>query len=293
MTDHTAGGESRARCDAPHTKAKGPHANEWTEPLTKFAASLRPLNPGDKVTMRVKPLTGSPLAPLVKYLAPGSGEYVILGVITERQKYGFTTRYRIGDGIGATFEVAPELVEPVKEITEAEVLEAIERSAGAPLEVTPAASVRERCPASGSYELVAFNEIAPNLMESECGRFRVTFGADRWSAFDTWTGETSPASTDRATALKWVARRAVAPVPSLNWTDFAGGARVEHMGTAFEVFQLHGPRFKGFDPRFTSEAFSSPLFKSLNEAKEWVAVRAMCEAVPMPTGAGSRPVLVV
>jgi hypothetical protein len=286
MTDHTAGGESRARCDAPHTKAKGPHASEWTEPLRNFVASLRLMNPGEKVRMRVKPLAGSPLAPLLKHLAPAGGEYVILGVITERQKFGVTTRYRVGDGTGPTFELAPELVEAVPEpraVSEAELREAIERCESQPLQTTPG-------PTGLSY--VEFNQIAPGLMESECGRFRVTLMGDRWSAFDTWTGETSSASTERGPALDWIARRAGAAVPSLNWTDVADGARARHMGVTFEVFSVAGGRWKAFDPRFTAEAFRSPLFPTLNKAKEWCAVRAMCEAQPLRDSSGARPVLV-
>jgi hypothetical protein len=286
MTDQQAGGESRARCDAPHTKAKGPY-NPFAESIKSWAELLGPpvLQPGTKVRYRIPPKDCD---------RQDEGPFVITGVITERGMHGTSVRYRIGNGDidGDGWEIAPELVEPVKEVNEAELLEAIDRSSTAPLEAMPV-NVRERCPVSGSYELVAFNEIAPNLMESECGRFRVTFAADRWSAFDTWTGETSPASPERVPALKWVARRAVAPVPSLNWTDFVGGARVHHMGTTFEVFQLFGPKWKGYDPRFTSEAFRSPLLGTLEQAKAWCAVRAMCEAAPLPSGNGTRPQLVV
>jgi hypothetical protein len=205
----------------------------------------------------------------------------------ERGLHGTSVRYRIGSGCGKGFKVAPELVEAVPEspaFTEAQIREEIERAMNRAVQIVPE-------PRTPRY--VEFNQIAANLMESECGRYRLTCSDARWSAFDVWTGETSPASMDREPVLNWVSERAGAPVPPLNWTDFPGGARVQHMGTTFEVFQLHGPKWKGYDPRFTSEGFPSPLFDTLGKAKEWCAVRAMCEAQPLPHGTGSRPVLVV
>lgn len=284
MTDHTAGGESRARCDAPHTKAKGPHARPERDPEAAFAkfvsAMFGPpvLQPGTKVRYRIPPKEGG---------RQDEGPFVITGVITERGMHGTSVRYRIGDGCGKGFKVAPELVEAVPEapaFTEAEVREEFERAMSAAVRIAPE-------PRTPNY--VEFTQIAANLSESVCGRYRLTCSDNRWSAFDTWTGETSPASMDRDPVLEWLTKRASAPAPPLNWTDFVGGARVYHMGTTFEVFQLHGPKWKGFDPRFTAAAFASPLFKSLNEVKDWVAVRAMCEAQPLPGGKGVRPVLVV
>lgn len=281
MTDQQAGGESRARCDAPHAKAKGPHAPDSFDKMIAdliefdrsggfrrwwngFAAN-RPaplLKPGTKVRYRIPPKEDG---------RGDEGPFVITGVITERGLHGTSVRYRIGNGDidGDGWELAPELVEPVPEVpvvSEAELLEAIKNSG--PVEIVPEPR---------TARLVEFNQIAANLMESECGRFRATYSGERWSAFDVWTGETSPASMERGPALEWVARRASAPVPPLNWTDFPGGARVHHMGTTFEVFTVPGGKFKAFDPRFTAEAFRSPLFTDLGKAKEWCAVRAMCE----------------
>lgn len=281
MTDHEAGGESRARRDAPHAKAKGPHARPERDPEAAFnrfvSAVFGPpvLHPDTEVRLRV-PLN-----------VDDERAFVVMGVITERGLHGTSVRYRLGSGCGEGFEVAPELVEAVPEApacTETQLREALERAANEAGEIAPG-------PRAPRY--VEFNQVSPRLMESECGRYCVTHAGDRWSAFDLWTGETSPASADRGPALDWVAKRAGAPVPPLVWTDFADGARVQHLGTTFEVFQLHGPKWKGFDPRFPTEAFASPLFDTLGKAKEWVAVRAMCEAQPLPGSKGARPVLVV
>lgn len=285
MTDHMAGVESRARCDAPHTKAKGPHARPERDPEAAFAkfvsAMFGPpvLQPGTKVRYRIPP----------KGAHGQDGPFVIMGVITERGMHGTSVRYRIGNGDmgGDGYEVAPELVEAVPE--PAKRLAFHEEDVSAPLRDADELLMPE--PRMPRY--VEFTEISARLMESVCGRYRVTYSGERWSAFDVWTGETSPASMGRGPALEWVAKRASAPVPPLNWIDFPGGARVEHMGTAFEVFEMFGPKWKGFDPRFTAEAFFSPLFDTLGKAKEWVAVRAMCEAQPLPGGKGARPWLMV
>lgn len=272
MTDHTAGGESRARCDAAHTKAKGPHAragNDIEKEFSKFVSAMfgpPVLQPGTKVNLRV-PMDED-----------DDGPFVVMGIITERGLHGTSVRYRIGSGSGDGFEVAPELVEAVPEVPAVSELQ--------PLQVMPG-----REPIDDA-RFVTFNEVSPGLIESECGRYRLSFISERWSAFDTWTGETSPTSMERGPALEWVARRAGAAVPPLNWTDFADGARVYHMGVTFEVFAVARGRFKAFDPRFTAEAFRSPIFPALNKAKEWCAVRAMCESQPLP-GGGVRPVLVV
>lgn len=286
MTDQQAGEESRARCDAPHTKAKGPHARPERDPeaaFAKFASAIfgpPVLQPGTKVRYRIPPKEDG---------RGDEGPFVITGVITERGLHGTSVRYRIGNGDidGDGWELAPELVEPVPEapsFTEAQIREEVERAMNAAVQIAPE-------PRTARF--VEFNQIAPNLMESECGRFRVTYSGERWSAFDVWTGETSPASMERGPALEWVARRASAPVPPLNWTDFPGSARVHHMGTTFEVFEMIGPKWKGYDPRFTAAAFACPLFDAIGKAKEWVAVRAMCESQPLPGGKGLRPVLVV
>jgi len=281
MTDHTAGGESRARCDAAHTKAKGARVRPERDPEQAFAkfvsAMFGPpvLQPGTKVRLRV-PLDED-----------DEGPFVVMGVITERGLHGTSVRYRIGSGCGKGFKVAPELVEAVPEspsFTEAQIREEEDRAMSAAVQVAPEA----RTP-----RYVEFEQLGLNLLESECGRFRVSHSGERWSAFDVWTGEASPASMDRGPALEWVATRAAARVPPLNWTDFADGARVQHTGTTFEVFRLHGPKWKGFDPRFPLAAFSCPPFGSLEQAKAWCAVRAMCEAQPLPAGKGVRPVLTV
>lgn len=236
--------------------------------------------PGDVLGMRLAGTLAADMAKSQPDCQFTPATLIVVAVVREDRLFGWTLAYRVRDVAGNTFTVEPAMVYRIE--PKIPLLTDDSDPDDTPLTVSAPEPVTERP--------LKWVSVAANVERSADGRFEIEADArDMRNVRDLWTGQFAAGIATRYAAVQWCEQRREGAL--LNWKGGPHGWSAGYNSGAFQVAPAVGG-WQATDHRIPAGIPSAgirgtALFDDQFDAMHWCSIRAACEIVGEPTGAGS------